>query len=188
MAACYVNEEEVWKCAKHPSKRHRQGVCPTCLRERLSSLCPNCAALRPCACLTTTSSSFSGSVGRVSSLIESEPAFRRSRSVAMPFVGSKEEEEEVKKSRSGRKTKGPSSSSWWWWLRGSGEAKTRDEEEERRMMMRKSRSVSVAVTTSDYNNNNNNKTKGAKWYFPSPIKAFRQTKVVVHQHSPMYRG
>lgn len=108
MAMMYVDEEEVWKCAKHPSKRRRSGICPTCLRERLNSLCPDCANLRPCGCCvastsssSSSSSSFSrffsggggdsgvGSVGRVSNLLESEPSFRRSRSVAVPFFRSR---------------------------------------------------------------------------------------------------
>ncbi|KAL5795220.1 hypothetical protein ACOSQ2_000040 [Xanthoceras sorbifolium] len=210
MAAFYVDEEEVGKCPKHPSKRHRSGICPTCLRDRLSSLCPDCATVRPCSCCAVTtspssssSSSFSrfsfsgreifgtgiGSVGRVSNLIESEPSFRRSRSVALPFVGSKSKlvekmdtvGNEVKKNESrSRKT----TTSFWWWLRGSKREGEVEVEVERKVMMRKSRSV--AVTTSDYG-----KSKGTKWYFPSPIKAFRQTrlsKVVVQQHSPMHRG
>ncbi|XP_059656812.1 uncharacterized protein LOC132303534 [Cornus florida] len=99
--AFYVEEEDVWKCPKHPSKRRRSGICPTCLRERLVTLCPDCANVRPCACCPTdttsssssSSSSFSlfsstrgvGSVGRVSNLIDSEPSFRRSSSVGMFF-------------------------------------------------------------------------------------------------------
>ncbi|KAK9095485.1 hypothetical protein Scep_026954 [Stephania cephalantha] len=113
-----MEEDEIWKCRKHPSRRRAVGVCPICLRDRLVSLCPNCANVRPCACCsiggatttssasstattTTTSSSFSlssssdlhrsggggvGAVGRVASLIEKEPAFRRSRSAAFPFL------------------------------------------------------------------------------------------------------
>uniref|UniRef100_A0A6N2JZG2 Uncharacterized protein n=1 Tax=Salix viminalis TaxID=40686 RepID=A0A6N2JZG2_SALVM len=105
--ALYVDEEEIWKCPKHPFKRRRTGICHVCLRERLSSLCPDCANPRPCACYATAAFSSSGSsslsssshrlssaagvgsVGRVSNLIDREPAFRRSRSLAVPFLRSK---------------------------------------------------------------------------------------------------
>lgn len=219
MAAFYMDEEEVWKCPKHPTKRHRSGICPTCLRERLSSLCPDCANLRPCACsssaVTTSSSSSSsssfsrfstsggenlssgiGTVGRVSNLIESEPAFHRSRSVAVPmFMRSMSKSKPVDAANEER-SKEKTSSAFWGWLKEGGSIgnnnsnykKSKKEvhvEEERKVMMRKSRSV--AVSTSDYG-----KSKGGtKWYFPSPIKAFRQSrlsKVVLQERSPMYRG
>ncbi|KAI6702414.1 hypothetical protein NL676_011550 [Syzygium grande] len=116
MAMMYVDEEEVWKCAKHPTRRRRSGICPKCLRERLDGLCPDCASLRPCSCCasatsssSSSSSSFSrffggdsgggggggagggggGAVGKVSNLIDSEPSFRRSRSVAVSFFRSR---------------------------------------------------------------------------------------------------
>lgn len=220
MAAFYMDEEEVWKCPEHPAKRHRSGICPTCLRERLSSLCPDCANMRPCACsssaVTTSSSSSSsssfsrfsisggenlsagtGTVGRLSNLIESEPAFRRSRSVAVPmFMRSISKSKPVDAANEER-SRGKTTTAFWEWLKGSGSIgnnnnsnykkgkKEVDVEEERRAMMRKSRSV--AVTTSDYG-----KSKGGlKWYFPSPIKAFRRSrlsKVVLQGRSPMYRG
>lgn len=219
MAAIYMDEEEVWKCPEHPTKRHRSGICPTCLRERLSSLCPDCANVRPCACscstVTTSSSSSSsssfsrfsisggenlsagiGTVGRVTSLIESEPAFRRSRSVAVSmFMRSMSKSKPVDAATEER-SKAKTTTAFWGWLKGGGSIgnnnsnnkkgnKEVDVEEERRVKMRRSRSV--AVTTSDYG-----KSKGGtKWYFPSPIKAFRQSrlsKVVLQERSPMYRG
>ncbi|XP_030524614.1 uncharacterized protein LOC115736884 [Rhodamnia argentea] len=104
--AMYVDEEEVWKCPKHPTRRRRSGICPKCLRERLDGLCPDCANLRPCSCCASTTSSSSSSsssfsrffagesaggasVGKVSNLIDSEPSFRRSRSVAVSFFRSR---------------------------------------------------------------------------------------------------
>lgn len=100
--AAYMDEEEVFKCPKHPSKRRRNGICPTCLRDRLITLCPDCANVRPCACCPATTSSSSSSSsssfsffssasssrrgGRVSDLLDKEPGFRRSRSVGVPFL------------------------------------------------------------------------------------------------------
>lgn len=99
-------EEEIWRCGKHPAMI-ASGVCPFCLRDRLRLLCSDCAKTRPCACAapsisSSSSSSFSslssvdlvrsssvsgiGAIGRVYNLIESEPAIRRSRSVAVPVA------------------------------------------------------------------------------------------------------
>ncbi|KAG9142685.1 hypothetical protein Leryth_005450 [Lithospermum erythrorhizon] len=82
--ALYIGEEEVWKCPKHPSKRRRNGICPTCLRDRLGTLCPNCATLRPCECSATASTSSSR---RTTAPVD--PKLWRSRSVALPFMGSR---------------------------------------------------------------------------------------------------
>ncbi|TYG58204.1 hypothetical protein ES288_D08G203800v1 [Gossypium darwinii] len=204
--AFYVDEEEVWKCPSHPSKRRRTGICPVCLRDKLASLCPDCAHARPCSCITTSSSSSSsssrfstaaaggntgvGSVGRVSNLTESEPAFRRSRSLAIPFLRSKPEDSSERNGLAGRKSKTPS---FWSIFRASNKSKRYEseddqsqgekerraaaDEERRRRMMRKSRSVAV--------------TKGKSWYFPSPMKVLRQTRVsklVFQERSPLYRG
>ncbi|MBA0680440.1 hypothetical protein Goari_012135 [Gossypium aridum] len=205
--AFYVDEEEVWKCPSHPSKRRRTGICPVCLRDKLASLCPDCAHARPCSCITTSSSSSSssfsrfstaaaggntgvGSVGRVSNLIESEPVFRRSRSLAIPFLRSKPEDSSERNGLAGRKSKTPS---FWSIFRGSNKSKRYEseddqsqgekerraaaDEERRRRMMRKSRSVAV--------------TKGKSWYFPSPMKVLRQSRVsklVFQERSPLYRG
>ncbi|KAG6428416.1 hypothetical protein SASPL_112667 [Salvia splendens] len=81
-AAYRVEEEQVWKCPKHPTKRRRHGVCPTCLRDRLITLCPNCGNVRPCPC---SSASFSSSSSASSSSYAAEPSFTRSRSLAIPF-------------------------------------------------------------------------------------------------------
>lgn len=103
--ALYLDEEEIWKCLKHPSKRRKIGICPACLRERLAKLCPDCANVRPCCCYATTSSSSSsasssfsrfsvtgdgvGVVGKVHNLIDREPSLRKSRSMAIPFLRSR---------------------------------------------------------------------------------------------------
>ncbi|XP_051115137.1 uncharacterized protein LOC127240473 [Andrographis paniculata] len=87
-----VEEEEVWKCGKHPSKRRRNGICATCLRERLGILCPHCAQVRPCPCVySSTSSSSSASASSSSSIgrvLDGGSTLRRSRSVAIPFLRS----------------------------------------------------------------------------------------------------
>ncbi|XP_057799098.1 uncharacterized protein LOC131014931 [Salvia miltiorrhiza] len=83
-AAYRVEEEQLWKCPKHPSKRRRHGVCPTCLRDRLISLCPNCGNVRPCPCNASAALS-SASSSSSSSCTAAEPSFARSRSLAIPF-------------------------------------------------------------------------------------------------------
>ncbi|WOG85430.1 hypothetical protein DCAR_0104619 [Daucus carota subsp. sativus] len=92
--ACYIDEEEIFKCPTHPSKRRRTGICPTCLRERLNTLCPNCANTRPCECCpaatsasTSSSSTFSFFSGVASG--DTEPTMRKSRSLAIPFLRSR---------------------------------------------------------------------------------------------------
>ncbi|PON48033.1 hypothetical protein PanWU01x14_240260 [Parasponia andersonii] len=226
--AFYADEEEVWKCPKHPSKRRRSGVCPVCLRERLGSLCPDCANVRPCGCCATTSSSSSssgdgggaglGSVGRLSNLIESEPAFRRSRSVAIPFLrsrsrfvgggGDRDSDLGVRSElppSSGGSSRGKTSA-FWSVFRSSAQRSRRgevrglveedskvefeDAEALRRTMMMRSRSVAVPVTSADSGAGDGKSSKGRSWYFPSPIKVFRQAKIsrIVQARSPLYRG
>ncbi|RVW50035.1 hypothetical protein CK203_082295 [Vitis vinifera] len=221
--AFYVDEEEVWKCPKHPSKRRRSGICPICLRERLASLCPDCARVRPCACCTTSSSSSStlprfstggggdadssgvGSVGRVSNLIDSEPAFRRSRSVAIPFLRSRSrfvgnDLEDGRPPNPSNRSK----SSFWSVFKSSKikkpeetvaeveETKKKEvgENEDLKRMMR-SRSVGISLfSDSGGGGGGDSRSKGRGWYFPSPIKAFRQSKAskIVQERSPLYRG
>ncbi|GAV68364.1 DUF740 domain-containing protein [Cephalotus follicularis] len=215
--AAYQEEEEVWKCPKHPSKRRRSGICPVCLRERLSSLCPDCAHARPCACIATTSSSSSsassisrfsvaggqfsfgvGSVDRVSNLIDREPSFRRSTSAAIPFLRSKSKFCVETRSLPGvggaiRVSPGVDGKRTSFWSFSWGfKSKRRDGsgEVEEKMEMRKSRSV--AVTSAEVGGDvRYTPAKGRGWHFPSPIKVFRQSRIskaVLHQRSPLYRG
>lgn len=177
-------EEEVWKCLKHPSRqRPRNGICPICLHDRLITLCPDCANVRPCACCpanTTTPSSSSSSVsdgapgesGPLSSLIDDgQPNnFRRSRSVAVQFLRSRLAGDRESGGKFPPAAGNRSNSSIWSVFRThkskKGQEDKRGQEEvddyEQRVVMR-SRSVGVAA-------------KGRGWYFPSPIKAFRQSK------------
>ncbi|CAH8254317.1 unnamed protein product [Arabidopsis lyrata] len=198
-----MDEDGFSQCSKHFSKRgyfSGGGVCPFCLYERLSSLCPDCAHDLPCSCSSraavsfspsssSSSSSFSifagdvsftfsgvGSVGRVASLIECEPAFRRSKSMAVPI-----KPDSVIDSGRSKKT----SSFWRMFMGNRGDTKP--------AIMRKSRSIAVAgesgfspvpvpVAATG---------KGKGWNFPSPIKVFRQSRVskmIFQQRSPLYRG
>lgn len=215
--AYYADEEDVWKCPKHPSKRRRSGICPVCLRERLGSLCPDCANVRPCCCATTCSSSSSsgdgvGSVGRLSSLIESEPAFRRSRSVAIPFLRSRsrfiggggDKDAEIGGDRSEPPSAGKTAAFWSVFRfqkskRGGPDEDVKkvgfeenDDVALRRKMMMRSRSVAVPMpaTADSVPGGVKPSSKGRSWYFPSPIKVFRQSKIsrIVQERSPLYRG
>ncbi|CAN4076245.1 unnamed protein product [Withania somnifera] len=229
--AFYLDEEEVWKCPKHPSKRRRNGVCPVCLKDRLVILCPDCANVRPCACYasaTSSSSSASSSfslfssssgrsnggggcdgvcaVARVSNLIDSEPAFRRSRSVGFPFLRSRDKNSVERKNHLTYSNKLNKKPSFWSVFKLSKSKRSGDSSENEelkakakadidhdnineftddrienftRMMMR-SRSMSVVIKS----------VSGAGWHFPSPMKVFRQSKAskLVHERSPLCRG
>ncbi|XAR54805.1 hypothetical protein NMG60_11030108 [Bertholletia excelsa] len=213
--AFHGDEDDVWKCLKHPSRRRRSGICPVCLRDRLISLCPECASALPCACsVNATSSSSSsassssslfssaagdgpipagvglGAIGRVSNLIESEPAFGRSRSLVIPFL------------RSGLAgdgdaagdtppTDGYRNRSWIWSAFPSRRKnKGREEGEEAKtseiydvgQLMIRSRSVVDDVRSSP--------AKSTRWHFPSPMKIFRSSKAsrILQERSPLHRG
>ncbi|KVH90228.1 uncharacterized protein LOC112521529 [Cynara cardunculus var. scolymus] len=218
--ACYVDEAEVWKCTKHPSKRRRTGICPRCLRERLVTLCPDCANARPCSCCpppvdsvsSTTSSSFSlfsfsrggsrrdftissaatGEPGRLSNHLEIDPALRRSRSLAIPFLRSRSRyvggESELVVDNNKPVPKVSRSKIHFWSVFTLHKSKKCDvhadgiDDESNKSddlasaddYSRMMRSRSVAVGAVDGFGTAASKRKG--WYFPSPIKAFRQTK------------
>ncbi|KFK45001.1 hypothetical protein AALP_AA1G331200 [Arabis alpina] len=195
-----MEEDGYTQCSKHFSKRDffsGGGVCPFCLHERLSSLCPDCAHDLPCPCSSraavyfspsssSSSSSFSffagdsfsgiGSVGRVASLIECEPAFRRSKSMAVPIKPDTVNDSGLDRSKK--------TSSFWRLLMGN-----RGDSNKSTVVMRKSRSIAVAGETRFTPAPVTGKSKG--WNFPSPIKVFRQSRVskmIFQQRSPLYRG
>ncbi|OIT21695.1 PREDICTED: uncharacterized protein LOC109218572 [Nicotiana attenuata] len=239
----YLDEEEVWRCPKHPSKRRRNGVCPVCLKDRLVILCPDCANVRPCACYASASSSSSSasssfslfssssgrsggggggggggcegicSVARVSKLIESEPAFQRSKSVGIPFLRSRDKISAARRNQppicNDKINKTPS----FWSVFKLSKSKRSGESEKEGLkgkanihhvnvinelsdsriddfarMMNRSRSMSVAITSVSGAGESPSKSKG--WHFPSPMKVFRQSKAskLVNERSPMYRG
>lgn len=239
--AFYLDEEEVWKCPKHPSKRRRNGVCPVCLKDRLVILCPDCANVRPCACYASATSSSSSasssfslfssssgrscggggggvcSVARVSNLIDSEPSFRRSRSVGIPFLRSRDKNSVDRKNqpicKNNKMSKTPS---FWSVFKLSKSKRYGDSEsdelksktnasvhhenvdeftdgriEDFARMMKRSRSMSVVITSvSGTGDCNKSPAKSKGWHFPSPMKVFRQSKAskLVHERSPLYRG
>ncbi|PWA62504.1 hypothetical protein CTI12_AA361840 [Artemisia annua] len=223
--AFYVDEEDIWKCSKHPSKRRRSGICPTCLRDRLIELCPECANKRPCSCdphLTDSTSSSSsnsssfhvfhfsragslrdgqGEIGRVSNLIENEPAFRRSRSLAIPFLRSRSRyvttDRENDHAREKRVAQVSRSKIRFWSIFRSKKCDLHGGEDDH-----ESNKSDVSGLTEDYSNSRMMRSKSVavsssrgagdhgfspvkhkKWYFPSPLKAFRQAK-----RSPLHRG
>ncbi|KAL1568901.1 hypothetical protein AAHA92_00448 [Salvia divinorum] len=191
--AVYVEEEEVWKCPKHPSKRRRSGICPTCLRDRLGNLCPNCHNARPCPCSAasaeSSSSSSSSSFSRVSNLIDGEPSFRRSRSVAVPFFRHRNADP-TPKSGSAR------TPSFFSLLKRSKTKKSEpsvvDEEENLESsdriedyvrMVSRSRSVNAGATSAmasglfrRRDDAGASPARAKFWHFPSPMKAFRRSK------------
>ncbi|KAJ4952291.1 hypothetical protein NE237_029123 [Protea cynaroides] len=207
-----MDEEDIWKCQMHPSKRRSTGVCPLCLRDRLLQLCPNCASVRPCACCSSSSSSSSssfslassfdapksgagiGAVGRVSNLIDNEPAFRRSRSTtAFAFIGRKPSDKiDVAPS-----TPDPSRSRLSFWSVFKSSSKTKKAEEGREekvklqaMKVRMTRSKSVGISSFSEPAGSDSKLKGWSWHFRSPMKVFRHPKTtkVVQELSPLYKG
>ncbi|XP_071701674.1 uncharacterized protein [Rutidosis leptorrhynchoides] len=206
--ACYMDEEQIYKCSKHPSKRRRNGICPTCLRDRLIILCPECANKLPCSCCpdstsssSSSSSSFSifqfsragslrdtgfysgtGEIGRVSNLIENEPAFRKSRSLAIPFLRSRSnydcdhDHASVSDIKNSLPRVSRSKINFLSFFYKSNKSELSEDYSK----MVRSRSVAVGSTP---------KRKG--WYFTSPIKAFRQAKTSnlgLRERSPMHRG
>ncbi|CAL0331586.1 unnamed protein product [Lupinus luteus] len=222
--AMYLDEEEVWKCPKHPSKRRRSGICSTCLRDRLVTLCPDCAKVRPCSCCpasssssTSSSSSFSrfsfagdggGSVGRVHTLVDSEPSLRKSRSVAIPFLRSRSRFSGIggnfDTDSGGKESPAPNRSglarSFLSVFKSQKSSREQDFEAKKALtevndgdlsskaVMARSRSV--AVLSDSGGGELRGKMKGKGWFFPSPMKAFRNSKVskVVQERSPLYRG
>lgn len=176
-----MDKEEEWKCRSHPFSRHRTGICPLCLRNRLVDLCPNCASLLPCLTCPVPYSSTSThivSTASLRNLIDNEPSFKRSTSLAISILRSTSRFSDHKSPASARraksilfsffKTNDKSKKS------GNEEMKTSiaSDDDHVNMMMRRSRSV------------------GRGWFFWSPIKAFQQTKTSkgVQERLPMHKG
>lgn len=140
----------------------------------------------------------------MSNLIESEPSFRRSRSLAVPFLRSRFVDRDTGDGRPPH----PSKSSFWSVFKSQkskklegGEKKLLeggekkgdeideiDDEAKKTMMMMRSKSVGISLMSGGGEVRSSSKGKG--WYFPSPIKVFRQSKAskVVQERSPLCRG
>ncbi|XP_010273185.1 PREDICTED: uncharacterized protein LOC104608804 [Nelumbo nucifera] len=207
--APFIDDEEAWRCRKHPSKRPTTGVCPFCLRDRLITLCPECANVRPCACYPTSSSSSSsssslfsrsssksntgiGATGRMSNLIDSECPFRRSRSTSLPFfrrrMDKKDDETGNPPPRHGSRT------SLWSIIKAKRgkkskkpeEVKEVKDEDEAKKKMTRSKSVPFPSYSSS---GGNEKLKAKSWHFPSPMKVFRHQKTpkVAREGPPLSR-
>ncbi|KAE9596939.1 hypothetical protein Lal_00007614 [Lupinus albus] len=194
--AMYLDEEEIWKCPKHPSKRRRSGICSTCLRDRLVTLCPDCAKVRPCSCYPTSSSSSSsssssfagnggGSVGRVYNLIDSEPSLRKSRSMGIPFLRSRSRFSAIGYSDTdgGVREKDYEARSFWSMFKSEKSRREKDYEAKvltevndadlnTKAAMARSRSVAVSGDGEVIG-----RTKGRWWFFANPMKAFWNSKV-----------
>ncbi|KAJ0914083.1 hypothetical protein HanPSC8_Chr06g0234631 [Helianthus annuus] len=205
--AFYTDEQQIWKCQKHPSKRRTTttGICPTCLRERLLKLCPECSNTRPCSCYPqhsiSTSSSSSSSIAteqatRVSTLIENEPPFRRSRSLLAVPLRSKSKKELVEVDKKNTPSVSWNKINFWSIFKTSKTRKydLHDDESNKGSVSgggmedysRMMRSRSVAVGAGD-----SFTTKRRGWHLPGPMKAFRHSKtskLQVHDRSPVHRG
>ncbi|KAI4303323.1 hypothetical protein MLD38_038969 [Melastoma candidum] len=188
-----MDEEEVWKCPAHPSKRRPYGVCPKCLRDKLSSLCPDCASLRPCSCSSSSSSDSSSdssssfsrffSSSRSSStapdrhgkafthFIDSEPTFGRSRSVAtlhLPsFLHSRSKVPGRDSNPGGTPLPGSARtvrpSFWGKFRRERRDHGSSSAEEERRTMMGKSRSVAAGFNNGNFSEMSSGSKGRGRW-------------------------
>ncbi|XP_072959163.1 uncharacterized protein [Typha angustifolia] len=182
-------EEEPWRCWKH-QPQPRYAVCPTCLRDRLLLLCPGCANVRPCACSPSTTSpslcsssdlarstgaSSIGVVGKLTNLIDSEAAFRRSRSVGVVI-----ERSGSISGRQGRERRRG-------WLLPWPFSRAKEPE-----VVVLPRSTSVVVESTPGSIGGEGRWKGWNRYLASPMKAFRQRKSakarVAQERSPLCRG
>ncbi|CAA0838095.1 Unknown protein [Striga hermonthica] len=178
--ACYP-EEEVWKCPKHPSKRRRNGICPVCLRDRLATLCPICANVRPCNCAAHAPPPTSLSL-------------HRSKSVAIPFLRAPSKTPSLLSILRRSKTKSHDPAA------AAAEEERYEGEDRRRIddfaeIITRSRSMRAGPTAAAPRlrprDAGSSAAKGKFWHFPSPMAVFRgskASKVVVHDQSPLHRG
>lgn len=95
-----------YKCNKHPDHQENQGVCPSCLRERLSRLCSSSSLYKDSSLRIAPSSSFSPVENRWDSSsftvnVETN-CLKKSRSVAL--IARKDEE--VINNGAGKKKRG----------------------------------------------------------------------------------
>ncbi|CAM8878026.1 unnamed protein product [Rhodiola kirilowii] len=184
MAMAFLDEEEVWRCPTHPSKRRMHGVCPLCLRDKLINLCQNCANVRPCDC--------------------PEPAepteLKRSRSLVVSFLRSKSTHKTTTINQPPPRAK---SSSFWSKMKVKKREKAGESdademssrrgnstgEEKKITLMMRSKSVGMALFGSFREGSGRSivtTEKTSKGWFASPIKALKQSKAakVNNENSP----
>lgn len=218
--------EDDGRCRRHPSPP-LHGVCPACLRERLSLLCPDCASPRlSCSChpssstSTSTSTSSSGAaaaaaaassssdhaavgtVAPMSYFIGAEPSLRRSRSAAVAFLRTRPSDDRrpapapAPAPPGGKRRRLSISKLLHFWVfrrdksKGGGEPERVEAKGNVERLFR-SRSVGASCRPPEPPSAAaGGGGKGRGWYFPSPIKAFRQSKAdkILQQRSPLCRG
>ncbi|KAK1286172.1 hypothetical protein QJS10_CPB20g01251 [Acorus calamus] len=133
-----------------------------------------------------------GAVGRISALIDSEPPLQRSRSVALPR--SRSSALQFMRSRSVASAPQPPENrkrqSLFSFFKSNKTKKGSPVPAPERAFPR-SRSVGMPIfSDSGVGSGGDVRQKGKGWFFPSPMKAFRQRKTakVVHERSPLCRG
>lgn len=192
MALYLMEEEEAWKCPKHPSKKQRSGVCSACLRHRLGVLCPNCADSRPCSCPSNTVSSSSSSSSSFSFFSDGEPSLRRSRSVSIPFLrsGSLRANTPSFLKRSGTKKMEEKEEFSDYSNINDEDSESKRRIEEFSRMITRSRSVSTKTTATGFGRSDvgSSPAKWKLWNLPSAMKVFRSAMVMVQDRSPLRRG
>lgn len=200
-------EDDGWRCWRHRAAQQRTGgVCAVCVRERLLGLCPNCAMKRSlCKCSSSSSTASSssslssgcsldvhrsagaagarvGAVGRVSNLIDSEPAFHRSRSAGFRRLWPRSgviEANACDGDGGGR----PS----FWRIHGGKEDNEKDASNVAAMRLSRSRSLGAgAAKGADRSSGPEVKSKGWNRYFPISFWALRRRKSskVIRSRSP----
>ena len=139
-------------------------------------------------------------------MIDSEPSLRRSRSMAIPFLRSRSrftgDDRDLDSDKDSPALRGSRSTRSFWSLFKTQKSKrsgvpelmskkvmVEDDVVNRKAMMMKSRSV--ALSSSGIGELRPSPvTRGKGWFFPSPMKAFRQSKPskFVQEQSPLHRG
>ncbi|KAJ8465412.1 hypothetical protein OPV22_027964 [Ensete ventricosum] len=169
----FEEDESGWKCWKHPSQP-RYGVCPACLRDHLLRLCPDCNNCLPSSTELARSSGRGGdgagivAVGPpVSRPIESEPAFRRSRSVGFQHLRSRSVSNVAPLPRPEGGKRSALLRAFW---------RVPATEEAADGKLRRSKSVPAVRSRDAGSGEDRGRSKGRRWRFPNPIKAFRNRK------------
>uniref|UniRef100_A0A7N0UX00 Uncharacterized protein n=1 Tax=Kalanchoe fedtschenkoi TaxID=63787 RepID=A0A7N0UX00_KALFE len=191
MAMAYVDEEVVWKCRIHPSKRRRHGVCALCLRDKLISLCPNCASVRPCACPEPPAELRRSRTLAVTSFLRSKSTHKPSTDAVPSFRSSKST---YKTSNDAVPTLPPlaksTSNSFWFKLKTKKREKAEEVEDHQKMTRSKSVGMALFSNFGSFREggSRSEKTTLSKGWFASSAKGLKQSKQaakVNHENSPV---